>query len=287
MRTSQKGGVWPFGEDQMNTFGIPTDTGVNVGVVQYLYYFIIILLVFLLLLVFVNYTITPIFKTRPGGNGVIPLPGIDDSSLYWKKSTDLVTINDTTTPIATKSQNYSFLLDVQLDDPTANTQFPRVIFARGGPNPQTLSTAYTDSSTILQVNANFNVIVYFDRLTNDLHVTVQTNAPSANTNQTLLETVTIQNIPARKAFRLGVMVGEKVVEVYVNGYLVKSKAFAGTTKAVTGGLQPPSDAILSRTAQVSNLRVWGRPLSPSEFRAYGAAASAGFSTKDIPDTCSA
>ncbi len=286
MRTSQKGGVWPFGESDMGTYGIPTETGVNVGVIQYLYYFIVILIIVLLLLLFVNYAITPIFKTRPGGQGVIPLPGIDDSSLYWKKPTELVTINDTTTPIATKSQNYSLLLDVQLDDPTANTQFPRVIFTRGGPNPQTLSTTYTDSSTILQVNANFNVIAYFDRLTNDLHVTVQTISPSANA-QTLLETVTIQNIPARKAFRLGIMVGEKVLEVYVNGYLVKSKAFAGTTKAVTGGLQPPSDAIVSRTARVANLRLWGRPLTPAEFRAYGAPSTTLFEVKDIPDTCSA
>jgi hypothetical protein len=254
------------------------ETGVNTGVSQYLYYFIIITILILLLLTLVHFTVTPIFKTRPGGQGYIPMPGTDDSAFYWKKDTELVILKDIETPLGTNTENYSVVLDIQVDNPTANTGSPRILFARGSriaPLKQS-----TDQDTILSLVPNFNLIFYLDRLTNDLNISLQTQT---TTEQTTLETVQVPNIPVGKALRLGVMVGSKVMEVYLNGYLAKSKAFTNRIRSVTGEIQPPQDTVLSATARVRNLRLWNRPLSPSEFRSYGGGEDMGF--KPFPDSC--
>jgi hypothetical protein len=278
---SQKGGAL-FGSDPYANY--MTEGGVNSGVVQYVYYFIGITLIVLLLLVLVNYTITPIFRTRPGGKGVIPLPGTDDSSLFWKNTNNISVIADQNTPINSKSQLYSFLLDIQVDDPTAATSMPRVLFSRGG-----IVTApeqpYSSTDTILVLNPSFNSIVYLDHLTNDLHVAVQTLESNGTRSQVLVESIIIPNIPVRKAVRLGVMVGDRVLEVYINGYLVRSKTFTKPVRDITGDIQPPADNILSRVARIANLRIWNRPLSPSEFRAYGSATD--FDMMPVADSCGA
>jgi hypothetical protein len=262
-----------------NVFGTyALETGVNTGVSQYLYYFIILTILILLLLTLVHFTVTPIFKTIPGGQGYIPVPGSDDSALYWKKETELTILKDTETVLGTNTQNYSVMLDVQVDNPTANTNFPRVLFTRGA--LLTPPAQYTDRDTILSFASAFNLILYLDRMTNDLNVAIQTQTLNGTTT---LETIMIPNIPVGKAVRVGIMVGSKVLEVYLNGYLVKSKAFTNSVRAVVGQIQPPSDTVLSATARVRNLRLWNRPVSPSEFRSYGGAED--FGRKPFPDSC--
>lgn len=252
-----------------------TDAGVNSGVVQYLYYFLTIAILTLLILVLVHFTITPIFITRPGTKGYIPLPGSDDSSFYWKKNTSPNIINDIETSLGSTYQNWSMLLDLQIDNPTSNTNYPRILFLRGKQTSEPTGV-YGENDTIIKIAPDFNVVIYLDRLTNDLNISVQTLERG-------LQTLTIPNIPVRKPIRLGVMVGSRVLEVYINGYLVKSKAFIKDIRNVTGVLQPPFDSILSTTAQIANLRVWPRPLSPAEFRSYGSAD--GFETKEVSDSC--
>lgn len=254
------------------------DTGVNSGVLQYVFYFITILLIGLILLVVVNYTLFPIFKTRPGGQGVVALPGSDTSTLFWKDPKDLQILQDMQTPLGSNVSNWSFLLDIQIDNPTSNTNYPRILFTRGA-----LVTAptqpYKDTDTILTLANNFNVCVWLDRMTNDLFIAVLTTENQEN----YVETVKIPNLPVRKATRLGCMVGSRVLEVYINGYLIKSKTFTRPLRSATGSLQPPNDTILSSTARVRNLRLWNTPIPSSEFRAYGAASD--FDLKELPDSC--
>jgi len=256
--------------------------GMNSGVLQYLYYFITLLILLLVILVLVHFTITPIFKTRPGSKGVIPLPGSDDSKLYWKTPESVKDIQQTETPLGSTVENWSLLLDIQVDNPTANTGKPRILFLRG-PKTFPYQGTYSDADTIMTVANSFNVIAYLDKLTNDLNISVQTRLPGAQ--QSTVETIVVPNIPVRKAIRLGVMVGTKVLEVYVNGWLVRSKAHPAPLAAIEGPLQPPFAEILATTARVRNLRVFPRPLSPAEFRAYGSATD--FDLKDIPDSCAA
>jgi hypothetical protein len=255
------------------------ENGVNSGVSQYLYYFIIITISILLLLTLVHFTVTPIFKTRPGGQGYIPMPGTDDSAFYWKNENELVILKDIETPLGTNTENYSILIDIQVDNPTANTGSPRILFARGVHiNPP--NNKSSQKSDILSIAPDFNLILYLDPLTNDLNISIQTLTVAGSKT---LETIVIPNIPVGKALRLGVMLGSKVLEIYLNGYLAKSKAFTNRVRAVTGEIQPPVDTVLSATARVRNLRIWNRPLSPSEFRSYGGGEDMGF--KPFPDSC--
>ena len=274
---SQKGGFSLFGDEYTN---YTTETGVNSGVIQYMYYFIMLTIIILFVLVLVHFLVYPVFKTTPGGNGFIPIPGSDDAQVFWKVPQDIRAITDIDSRLGSITNNWSYLLDIQVDNPTANTNTPRILFTRGNAiNP--FSEVYTDGDTILRIAPSFNTIVYLDRMTNDLNIAIQTT--SGTNTQTMLESITIPNIPVRKAIRLGVVVGNRVLEVYVNGYLVRSKAFTNPVKAVVGDLQPPSDAILSNTARVRNLRVWRRPLTPAEFRSYGTATD--FDLKELPDSC--
>lgn len=292
MPSTQKGGEWPFngtynpgGSSYYNplTYQFESTTmenGMSSGVLQYVFYFIMIVIFLVFILVLVHYTIMPIFILNPGGKGIIPLPGSDDSKLFWQTPSSLAIIQDTATPLGSLIENWSFMLDIQVDNPTANTDKPRILFTRG----QTLvpsNSPYLATDTILTINPSFNVCVFLDRLTNDLYVSVQTTQKKGKSPS--VETIVVPNIPVGKSIRLGVFVGSRILEVYVNGYLVRSKAFPDSLVSVTGPLQPPLDTILSGTARVANLRVWKRPVSPAEFRSYGIGSD--FSTVAIQDTC--
>ena len=264
-----------------------TETGVNSGVLQYIYYFLGFTLLVMLLLVLVHFTIKPIFRTRPGAPGYIPMPGSDDSEVYWKKPNQMISLQDIETPLQSKFQNYSVLFDINIDNPTSNTDYPRILFTRGEMLPKP-TQPYTDRDTILSIAPNFNLIAYLDRLTNDLNIAVQTSMSSGAQSgavQVMVENITIENLPVRKPIRLGIMLGNGVLEVYLNGYLARTKTFHNPIRAVMGPIQPPNDTILSSTARVRNLRLWGRPLSAAEFRAYGGPEA--FDEKDMPDSCAA
>jgi hypothetical protein len=279
MLPTQKGGVWPFGSS--NSYSDYSTGNIQYsGVLQYVYYVFILIIILLLLLILVNYTITPIFKLNPGDKGIISLPGSDDSRLYWDTPENIVVLNANDIPLGTNTQNWSFMLDIHLDNPTANTGKPRILFTRGGEftNP----TTYSTSDTILTINPNFNVCVYLDSLVNDLYVSVQT---VDKTETTKIQTITIPNIPVGKSIRIGVFIGSKVLEVYTNGYLLSNKATSNILKNVSGSIYPPKAQILETTAQVSNLRIWNRPVSPAEFRSYGSPPDKGFKQKIISDSC--
>jgi hypothetical protein len=257
------------------------ENGMSTGVLQYFYYFIVFTIVILVFLVAIHYTVYPIFRTRPGGQGIIPLPGSDDSKLFWRADKDIRNLKQEETPLGSTYQNWSMMLDIQVDNPTANTGAPRILFTRGGPIAQ-LRGPFSEQDTILTLNPSFNVCLYLDKLTNDLCVAVQTSSQAQQSPA--IEIIIVPNLPVRKAVRVGIFVGAKVLEVYINGYLVRSKAFIHQLRANVGDLQPPNGTILSTTARVRNLRIFPRPVSPAEFRAYGNAKD--FDIKDIPDTCS-
>jgi hypothetical protein len=292
MPSTQRGGALldgiksKFSGDSSYT-NYTTDTGVNSGVLQYIYYFLAFTLLVVLLLVLIHFTIKPIFRTRPGAPGYISMPGSDDSEVFWKKINEIVTLQDIDTPLQSKFQNYSVIFDINIDNPTSNTDYPRILFTRGEMLPKP-TQPYTDRDTILSIAPNFNLILYLDRLTNDLNIAVQTSMSSGAQSgavQVLVENITIENLPVRKPIRIGIMVGNGVLEVYLNGYLARTKTFNNPMRAIMGPVQPPNDAILSSTARVRNLRMWGRPLSAAEFRAYNGPEA--FDEKDMPDSCAA
>ena len=293
----QSGGGW-FGLTENTMSGMPTtnynsSTGVSSGIIQYIFYFFVLVCILLLFLLVIHYTITPIFITSPGGKGIVSIPGTDDSKLFWQVSTNtktptsLIPITDIDSGIGQLSQGYSFMVDIQVDNPTANTGAPRILLSRGDvpTDPLKLSPSWdSKKDTILRFNPNFNVCVSLDSLTNDLLIQIQTTNPKTPSIPNI-ESVTIPNIPVGKAVRIGIMMSSNLVEVYINGYLIDSKVLMNPLREQYGSFQPPLDAISSNTARVSNLRIWRRMLGVSEFRSYGTAIS--LSLKELPDSCSA
>lgn len=286
MPKAQKGGLFGLGESANTGYGgygnyaqTMTETGISSGILQYFFYLIVVLIIVLFVLVLVHYTLYPIFRTQPGAKGLIPLPGTDDSKLYWNNINTIKTIADKETPVGTQFQNWSMLLDVQVDNPTSQTNTPRILFTRGGTLEEFKGT-YGENDTIRTINPTFNVCFWLERMTNDLNISVQTQTLNS---QVSVETVSIPNVPVGKATRFGVMVGSRVLEVYVNGYLIKSKTFNTDLRGVSGDFQPPMNTIMSSVARSYNLRLWGRPLSPAEFRSYGGAED--LDKKPLPDSC--
>jgi hypothetical protein len=216
-----------------------------------------VLIVLLILLIFVHYFITPIFQLRPGGPGMIPIPGVDDGVLYWD-TTAADTIEeekDSRFPIREKYSNYTMNMDIFINSSFDYSDRYRFIFGRGA----TLKTASASSAdTIMGLLSAFNVAVVLLPGTNDLQVSVLTDA---NTS----EDIVIHNIPIQETFRLGVVIMDHALEVYLNGKLVKTKTHTNNLKAITGdikialGTAPP-------IAKIKNLKIWPRILATSEIR---------------------
>lgn len=255
-----------------------TPGGVNSGVLQYLYYLSIILLVGLIILLVIHFTITPIFKLNPGQKGIISLPGSDDSQLFWKKG---ATISDLSGTLVNTAKNYSFTFDFILDDPTRTIDMPKILFARGP--AFTYPDTYSSTSTIVDIIPTFNSCVYLEKITNNLIVAVQTvNTTSSGTTYPITS-IEVPNIPIRKQISLGVMIGDKALEVYVNGYLAKTKNYLYPIREEIGDFRAPTE-IIQQSMRVQDLRLWNRPLSPAEFRSYVSTGTQ-FELKEVQDTC--
>jgi hypothetical protein len=265
----------------------PSNQGGSARILQYVFYTGVLTLIILLILIVVHFTIRPVFKTSSVSKGFVPLPGFTKQvPVFWTDENKVFPIAETQTPVGTRTENYSFVLDIQLDDPLAQTQNPRVLFVRGPEMKSPSSTASVDpNATIRSIVPTFNSIVYLDRMTNDLNISVQCSKDRAGVEPLISEAnIRIENIPIRKPIRLGVMVGSSVLEVYVNGYLARSKTFTVPLRAVQGLWQPPLPPIRQSCARVRNLRIYEYPLSPAEFRALGRAEEATFGLIAPPST---
>ena len=216
-----------------------------------------VLIVLLILLIFVHYFITPIFQLRPGGPGVIPIPGVDDGVLYWD-TTVADTIEeqkDSRFPIREKYSNYTMNMDIFINSSFDYSDRYRFIFGRGA----TLKTASAGSAdTIMGLLSAFNVAVVLLPGTNDLQVSVLTDA---NTS----EDIVIHNIPIQETFRLGIVIMDHALEVYLNGKLVKTKTHTNNLKSITGDIKIALGTAPS-IAKIKNLKIWPRILATSEIR---------------------
>jgi len=75
----------------------------------------------------------------------------------------------------------------------------------------------------------------------------------------------ISNVPVQKSFRLGIVVMENALEVYLNGNLVKTRNYNYNIQSVTGPIDSASPEE-SGIALFSLLKVWNRVLTTSEMR---------------------
>lgn len=202
----------------------------------------------------ISFFITPIIKLRPGDPGLIYLPLKDDGVLFWPKGKDNE-IDNKLLPISEVSYNYSLMMDVLIQDPNAFSRNIRLIFARA---PTYQSTTPTSSTIPTELLSNYNLMVGLMPDTNDMIVSVLNKDSNS-------ENAIIQNIPIQEVFRLGIVVMENTLEVYINGHLVKTRSYLSPPKAITGSITGGAGKDIT-VAKLRNLKIWNRVLRTAEIR---------------------
>ncbi len=217
-------------------------------------------LVVFVLLVIAHYTIRPIFKTREAGPGIIPIPtvGRDATGIYWTTlAKPLLSADTVLGETDTGTVNYSMTVDILLQDPSVQSAAERPIFWRSAKEvPDTPANA--NGPAIIEMVGNFNFAVYLANATNDLVVSVLTTGGQ-------IESVAVANVPVGKPFRLGTILSERFLEVYLNGRLYKTRNLASSPLALAGSFMPASGPYKDM-AVLRNLRLWKGTISPAEMR---------------------
>ena len=259
-----------------------------------LFYFLLYSFVLLLILIFVHFTVRPVFSFVPGGKGFLQVSSGSDDKVYWNEKKQpipdtieaRVPINDPlkqgTTDILTAYDwinNFSFSIDLYIRKLQESNPNTRVILYKtyrygdvGLSSSGTLDKvsspfqnqqiAATDILTFMKPKCS--MLVYLTD-TNDLIVTFFSGTAEASCRP-------IQNIPLNEPFRISVVVEEKIFTVYLNGKQTFQKVLLDTiarntqyTATPERFYPPPSWANdPSRTVYVQNLHLWPRPISYAE-----------------------
>jgi hypothetical protein len=220
---------------------------------QILSYLFGIAIVIFIIMLFIHFFITPVFSLQPGAPGIFVVPGLDDGVLFWNKSSPSILPNNSL-PIQNMDYGYSFIVDIFIENPHVHfSKHPRILFRRGG----TLHPKPT-GDTLLGLIDNYNLVAALLPDTNDLMISVL----NSNNNT---ENAIISNVPVQESFRVGVIIMDYAMEVYVNGHLMKTRAFSAVPKSVKGDIYPISGTE-SSMAKMRNLKIWSRTLTSSEIR---------------------
>lgn len=220
--------------------------------IQIAMYVLSILVVLFVILLFVHFFITPVFSTHPGAPGIISVPGWDDGVLYWENTNPSQILNKDL-PIHSQYFGYSLFMDMFIQNPMQFSKQPRILFSRGGNrvNPPT-------GDTVLGVMNQYNLLVGLLPDTNDMIVSVLNKDHN-------MENVIVPNVPIQEPFRLGIILLEQALEVYVNGRLIKTRTFSATPMDVKGDIYPAA-GVEANIAKIRNLKIWSRMLTTTELR---------------------
>lgn len=236
-------------------------TGTMAGLQKLGAYFIGILIILIIISLFIHFFITPIYSLRPGDPGLISIPLADDGVLFWdganKKyptpTSSSNTITNADLPIAATYYNFTFIMDMFIFNPTnfssANNNNLRLIVSRGAKVRSSLNSG----NTMLSILSSYNFAIAMQPNTTDLIISVL-NAYNHS------EDIIIENAPVQKAFRIGVIVMENVMEVYINGRLVKTRKFETSLMEVKGDITYSS----LTTVYARNLKIWNQVLNSNQ-----------------------
>lgn len=157
-------------------------------------------------------------------------------------------------PIKSAYCDYSLIVDMFIQNPLQFSQHSRILLKRWSksinPNPT--------SGEITGLISNYNLVVALKPDTTDMVVSVMNSKNG-------MENVIIENIPVQEPFRLGIIVMQNALEVYINGFLIKTRKLHNALKDIGGDISPASGSEIS-IAKMQNLKIWARILSTSEIR---------------------
>jgi len=235
-------------------------------------YSVALLVVLLILLLFINYTLYPIFQLQPGGSGFIRIPFMQSQQQFWTPSSSPYTLADISNcKVNTNniSINWSMTVDISIMNPTLpvprnSTPAFRLLFNRGGSDP-----TVTNDGTIRSVLTGHNVAIGLLKDTNDLYVSFTTDGTSGVGSSTPVEQgILLPNVPTQTPFRIGIIIMNNYVEVYMNGKLAQTKSLTTSIKSVANAttnfpFQGPTNTPNNQIARLGNLMIWTQVVSPS------------------------
>ena len=258
----------PFASQEASESGLPPPVDGS-GVVKILMYILAGILLIGVILLGVDQWITPIFQRVPGGKGYIPVPGNDMSQVYWltPKSVADIVIGTPPTPttvpgapaqaqavplsttVLEGQSTYSITMDVFIVD-----EFPQVDSSN---NPLDKRVFFLVGAT--PKDNPPTLMGWLDNDTNTVNIT-------SFTADGLQESVTIDNVPIHKPFRIGIVKSAHALEGYLNGLLVMTRPIKSSSKIPTTGSKifAPANIAKSKGIKVLNVRTFGYPVEPSE-----------------------
>lgn len=258
------------------------------------------LFVLFLILVFIHYTMTPIFSFSPAEPGIISVPTSSDRQIAFTTSPAASDLSANF--IGIPACSYTVSADVYLSGDFMTSTYPRMILYRAVKNGGVTMNSQRGNADLgaRSVDAysnqfpDSNLMVWLDPIKNDLFVSVVTNgqtgvggpiattagsgsgsgsaAPPATIAPNRIETTkAIENVPMKKVFRLTIVFTQQFLEVYINGNLEQSLAFIGAplTAATNANFYGPVSAV-GPNIRLANLTFWPRTLTAREVRTYGA-----------------
>ena len=236
------------------------------GVISYIFAFSLFMFIVFLVLVFIHYTLFPVFALSPNDNGFISIPTASDRQLAYPNAPAAADLsgNFKDLPACT----YTLGMDVFLSGNFQASRIPRVILYRS-PERVDLTSPVKDTEGHLRDSfPDTNILIWLDSMKNDLFVSVMTKDSS---DRTVLETISpIENVPVKHVFRVTVVFTRTFLEVYINGKLEKSMAYKGTLIDIADNAAIfPVVSSIGPSVLISNLALWPRVLTAREVRAYG------------------
>ena len=244
------------------SISLPNTQGLLGGIISFFFYLSLIAFFIFIILVFVHFTIKPIFKFDVNEQGLINVSPQNDGQLVWQNS--LADADDEAKLKNSLSCNYTLSLDILIKNQLAMSSAPRVLLYRA--QKAVDFSPEKQSSDLFTMYPDTNIMIYIDPVKNDLNVVAVTMDNALALHPEGIPA--IPNIPLETPFRITIVFQPTLMEVYMNGQLQATRVFTGRPKESTGNFFAPSEFV-RKTGRVGNLQFWPRTLAPTEIRAIG------------------
>lgn len=230
------------------------------GVRVFLYLAVAALVLFLFL-TFIHYTVTPVFSFSPGDGGILPITPTGPKQYAF---TEKPAANNMAPDFKDMySSNIAFAFDLYVATEFSRA-VPRVLWYRANAY-KTLD----QSDTIANLQSKFsesNLVLYMDPVVNDLKAMIL----YLDSNQTVVakHETCVENVPLRTPVRIGVVVFQKFVEIYMNGKLVRTISGNGNLlmNESSGANMFGPPALVADSVKLARLTYWPYLISPQIMR---------------------
>ena len=221
--------------------------------------------VLMLILVFIHYTIYPIFSFSPNDKGLIPIPTASDKQVVFSKAPAAADLSANFVKPAPCEYTMGFDLYSLGDFPLIS--IPRVLVYRNSKDPVSMDPNGDTAATLVTRFPTSNLVIWMDPVKNDLFITVFTQAAGGGVVSEQFGP--IENVKQRAPVRVTLVFSQTFIEVYLNGKLQLSAPLKAPPRSV------PADAYfygpvkqLGNNVMIGNLTYFPRHLTAREITAY-------------------